>query len=179
MLTLCLWIVRAGTAKLGHRGPMWICAVVVGVLSSLAPESAALDLAPPACASPQCHAAQVLHRWDRSRMRAFVAADRTALTRLYETGSLAGRRDLALLERYAGAGVRITAMTTQVFSLRARAVAQDRIVVDLVDRVAATGGDGVRCLRLPSSAPRPHRVELRHRDGSWVVAAVRSPPSVA
>jgi hypothetical protein len=158
---------------------MRICAVVVGVLLSLTPASASLALAPPACASPQCRAAQELHRWDRSRAQAFVAADPAALARLYETGSLAGRRDLALLERYVGAGVRITMMTTQVFSLRIRVVARDRVVVDLVDRVAASGDDGVRCLRLPSSAPRPHQVELRHRDGNWVVAAVRRPPSVA
>jgi len=117
-------------------------------------------------------AIDVLHAWDAARAHAFVAADRSALAGLYADGSRAGARDLKLFDRYDAAGVGVTSMRTQIFAARPGAVSSRRVSIEVVDRVVATGADGSRCLRLPSSPARAERVTLRRRDGRWVVSSV-------
>ncbi len=118
-------------------------------------------------------AIDLLHQWDQARAHAFVTDDAPALSRLYDAGARAGVRDVRLLHRYDALGVRISSMRTQVFSVRPRPGPTGGVVLEVVDRVVATGDDGHRCLALPASHPREHRVTLRRVSGRWLVAAVR------
>jgi len=125
--------------------------------------------------TPAPSAIDLLHAWDARRASAYVHDDPGALSRLYVDHSGAGPRDLALLRSYDSAGVRVRSMDTQVFASRVSATARGRVVIDLVDRVLATGDDGRRCVQVPASPPRSHRVVLRQVGGRWLMESVRSP----
>ena len=150
---------------------MWFAALVVTGLLVSTPHGSVPDDPVKRC-DAGCRALVALHRWDHERAAAFVTADPGALRRLYDAGSRAGVRDVALLRAYDDAGVAITSMATQTFSARLRAHDKRRTVLEVVDRVIGTGADDVRCLPLVTR-PHRHRVELLYRGGRWLVGTVR------
>jgi hypothetical protein len=121
----------------------------------------------------------VLRRWDLRRAAAYADTDPRLLHSLYTPGSEAGRRDRALLERYAERGLVVRGVLPQIRSValtwhrpgRLRVEVQERYPKLLVRRSAGTGEDsGVR--RLGESRYRARAVELRRSADGWRVAAV-------
>lgn len=117
----------------------------------------------------------VLAGWDRRRAAAWAAGDAQALRRLYVPGSRAGRHDLALLRRYAGRGLRVRGLTTQLVEVRVRHSSAAGLTLAVTDRVAdaVVVHDGRR-LRLPAGGLATRVVRLRSVGGAWLVASVRA-----
>lgn len=111
----------------------------------------------------------VLRRWDAARASAWRAGDTDALAALYTPGSVAGRRDVAMLRRWNGRGVRVTGMTVQVLALRVLRRDEQRLVLRVTDRLVGARAGRVT---LPRDQPTTRRVELRRSQGTWRVASV-------
>ncbi len=162
--------------------------LLVSVVSAASPN----DVSPPATATGHedpppdvqvsderiraAEAAAVLTRWDRARAAAYAAQDREALASLYATGSAAGRADVALLDHYTAAGVRVADLRMQVLAvrvLRASAAELRLVVTDRVHTAHAVdpGGD----VELPADEPSTRLIVLTRADTDlgWVVSAVR------
>ena len=119
---------------------------------------------------------EVLRVWDAARERAWTSGDPEALRRLYTPRSLAGRRDVAMLEAWSARGVRLTTLSTQVLRLQVVDERERRLVLVLTDRVARAEADGVP---LPADRPTTRRLVLVRPDGAdapWRVAAVSPAP---
>ncbi|GAB3783890.1 hypothetical protein GCM10028867_33980 [Nocardioides pacificus] len=114
-----------------------------------------------------------LRGWDAARAAAYAEGDVGALGALYVTGSGAGRRDVALLSRYAARGLVVRDLGTQV--LRARLLEGDsetwRLVV--TERLASgrAVGEGTD-LALPQGASRTRTVTLVRAAEGWLVEEV-------
>ncbi|WP_110183221.1 hypothetical protein [Nocardioides solisilvae] len=121
---------------------------------------------------------EVLRAWDRRRARAWAEGDHAVLRRLYVAGSATGRKDVRMLRRYRDRGLRVEGLQTQLVSVDVVEQKDDRLVLDVVDRVAAAFvvGDGVR-RALPEDRPTRRRVEVVRRAGEWLVAEVVDAPS--
>lgn len=113
----------------------------------------------------------ILHGWDRSRARAYADGDASALRRLYVEGSRTGRRDVAILKRYAQRGLRIRGLANQLLGVRTLHESQDRLVLEVTDRLVGgvAVGRGHR-LALPGDQVSRRRVVLRLIDETWRVA---------
>lgn len=159
----------------GCRGavPTLVTAVVLALTGAL-PATAAYD------DREALSAARVLHRWDEARARAYAAGNAEALRSLYVPASSAADADVALLAAYDARGLRVTAMTTQVFELSVLRRGPRVLVLRIVDRVAGgtVRGQG-RCSRLATSAPVVRTVEWRRLGGRWRVGEVTEVRSVA
>ena len=120
-------------------------------------------------------ARDVLRAWDADRASAWSTGDARALTRLYTAGSVAGRRDVAMLRAWTARGVRVTALTTQVLRLQVLVERRHRLVLVVTDRVAQVSAGPVV---LPSDRPSTRRIVLvcgGSSDGAgrrWRVASV-------
>ncbi|WP_127480823.1 hypothetical protein [Nocardioides pantholopis] len=116
----------------------------------------------------------VLATWDLRRADAWAHGDARALGRLYAAGSVAGRRDAAMLERWSARGLRVDGLATQLLDLAVVEQGPTRLVLDVTDRVGGgeAVGDGVR-VDLPSDRPTRRRISLRVVAGEWRVASVR------
>ena len=117
--------------------------------------------------------ADVLHAWDERRAAAWAAADAPGLRSLYTAGSVAGRRDVAMLRAWSGRGLRVTGLRTQLLRVETRARTPYRLVLGVTDRLA----DGVVVpgrVALPRDRPTRHLVTLRRVAGEWRVSSVRS-----
>lgn len=125
-------------------------------------------------------AARVLHRWDEARAQAYATGNAEALRSLYVPASSAADADVALLTAYDARGLRVTALTTQVFELSVLRRGPRVLVLRVVDRVAGgvVQGQG-RCSRLATSAPAVRTVEWRRLEGRWRVGEVTEVRSVA
>ena len=120
-------------------------------------------------------ALQVLAGWDRARAAAYAAGDAQRLAGLYTPGSSARAADLALLEQYAAAGIRVRDLRMQLLALEVREAAPARLRLLVTDRVhdaSATGPDGE--VQLAPDDPSTRLVVLDGRPGgTWRVSAVR------
>ena len=117
--------------------------------------------------------ADVLHAWDERRAAAWEHGDAAGLRSLYTDGSVAGRRDVAMLRAWSGRGLRVGGLRTQLLRVDARARTPYRLVLGVTDRVA--GGVAVPGrVALPRDRPTRHVVTLRRVAGEWRVSSVRS-----
>jgi hypothetical protein len=117
--------------------------------------------------------ADVLHAWDERRADAWAAGDVAGLRSLYTTGSVAGRRDTAMLRAWSLRGLRVNGLRMQLLRVDVRAHTPTRLVLDVTDRVA--GGVAVPGpVALPRDAATRHVVTLRRVAGEWRVSAVLS-----
>jgi len=125
--------------------------------------------------APEPPAAALLRAWDEQRAAAYAAGSARMLRDLYVPGSRAGRADLRVLRAYAGRGLRVEGMRTQVLALRVLVQGPRRSVLEVTDRVAdAVAVDGSVRVPLPRDGADTRRVELiRGPDGAWRVASVR------
>ncbi|MGN6250956.1 MAG: hypothetical protein ACTHNS_03980 [Marmoricola sp.] len=152
---------------------------------ALAPSLALALLVPAPVAGHPPPAAEVrtalaaLHAWDGARAGAYVAGDPDRLRALYAPGSSAAAADVRLLGAYTAHGWRITAMATQVRSVRVLAHGPDRWRLRTVDRVRALAATPQRCRPLPAGSYRSRDVVLVRSAGGWRVSSVRPGPSPA
>ncbi|GAA1150001.1 hypothetical protein [Nocardioides aquiterrae] len=117
--------------------------------------------------------ADVLHAWDERRAAAWSAGDAAGLRTLYTSGSVAGRRDVAMLRVWTARGLRVAGMRTQLLRVSVRAQAPARLVLEVTDRVI--GGVAVPgAVPLPRDRPTGHVVTFRRVAGEWRVSSVRS-----
>jgi hypothetical protein len=130
----------------------------------------------------------VLRDWDRSRAAAWASGDVAALRRLYVPGSVAGRRDVAMLRAWRGRGLRVERMGMQVLAVELRARTERRIVLVVTDRLAgavAVADTGRATRDLPQDTATTRRLEFRRVGGRWLLASAqevagetpREPPS--
>lgn len=116
----------------------------------------------------------VLRDWDRARARAWSDGDVRALRRLYVPGSVAGERDVAMLRRWLGRGLRVEGMAMQVLEVRLRSRTDRRFVLVVTDRLAdptAVDRQG-RSWALPRDEVSKRRLEFRRTAGRWLLASV-------
>jgi hypothetical protein len=120
-------------------------------------------------------AAEVLRAWDTARAEAWARGDLDALAALYEPGSAAGRRDATMLRAWVERGLVVTGMSTQLLAVRELRRTPTRWRLEVTDRLtgAVAVGGGVE-QPLPADTATTRTVELRMRDGTWVVASVRT-----
>lgn len=116
----------------------------------------------------------VLRAWDRRRAAAWSRGDPAALGDLYAAGSVAGRRDAAMLRAWTARGLRVRGMRMQLLALDVVLRRPGRLVLGVTDRLARAYavGPGVR-YELPRDAPSSRTVELVRVAGEWRVSAVR------
>lgn len=115
-----------------------------------------------------------LRAWDARRAAAWASADRAALRALYVPGSVAGRRDVAMLDAWTARGLRVRGLRMQLLAARVRVHRDARVVLRITDRVARAVAVGLGVRRpLPRDAPSTRTVELVRAAGTWRVAAVR------
>ena len=154
-----------------------VTAAVVQVVDRPAARQA--SAASPDPGSPRVDALglDVLRAWDERRAEAWSRADPAALGALYAAGSVAGRRDVAMLRAWTARGLRVRGMRMQVLALDVVLRHPHRLVLGVTDRLARAHavGPGVR-YDLPRDAPSSHTVELVRVAGRWRVAAVRAGP---
>ena len=115
-------------------------------------------------------ARDLLADWDAERSAAWADGDVRRLASLYTDGSVAGERDVAMLQRWLDRGRVVTGLRMQVLSLRELSRTSDRRVLAVVDRVVGAESDGVP---LPVDEPSARTLVLRQVDGQWLVSAVR------
>ncbi len=72
-------------------------------------------------------ALRLLRRWDAHRGRAWERGDPVSLARLYTARSVAGQRDVALLERYAARGWSVEASPARIVSAGVELRGDDRL----------------------------------------------------
>ena len=123
----------------------------------------------------------VLHAWDERRAAAWADGDVAGLRALYTDGSVAGRRDAAMLRAWSARGLRVDGLRTQLLRVEVRVGTPGRLVLAVTDRVVggvaggvAGGGAVPAGVALPRDAPTRHVVTLRRVAGEWRVSAVRS-----
>ncbi|QCW51094.1 hypothetical protein FE634_13015 [Nocardioides dongxiaopingii] len=107
---------------------------------------------------------------------AWTTGDTAALARLYTGRSVAGRRDVAMLEAWNARGRRVTEMSTQVLALEVVASGRGRLVLEVTDRLARAVAGGTE---LPADRVSTRRLVLRPGggDAGWRVSAVLSRPT--
>jgi hypothetical protein len=137
--------------------------------------------APAAVSARPAHGpAAVLAAWDERRAAAWARGDATALADLYAPGSRSGAADVRLLQAYAGRGLRVEGLTTQVLGLRVVEQSPRRLVLVVTDRVV--GGSavgGAAPVALPADRASTRRVVLVRQRATWVVAEARDQDSAA
>jgi hypothetical protein len=117
--------------------------------------------------------ADVLHAWDERRAVAWSAGDAAGVRALYTSGSVAGRRDAAMLDAWTARGLRVTGLRTQLLRVDVRVRTPYRLVLGVTDRLA--GGVAVPGrVALPRDRPSDHVVTFRRVAGEWRVSSVRS-----
>lgn len=116
----------------------------------------------------------VLRSWDARRAAAWARADVAGLQALYVPGSVAGRRDVAMLRAWAARGLRVRGMRMQVLAVDVVHRRSGRLVLTVTDRLAraVAVGHGVR-RALPRDVPSSRTVTLVRQAETWRVAAVR------
>ena len=120
----------------------------------------------------------VLGGLDAVRAEAFVSGDAPRLADVY-AGERAARPDAAVLRSYRERGLVLRGMRLERRECRARSTQADRIVLDVVDRLAPTAvrtADG-SWQDLPRDGWSRHTVVLRRVGDAWRIGAVSSPRS--
>ncbi len=111
----------------------------------------------------------VLDHWDAQRSEAWAEGDVRRLRALYTPRSVAGERDVAMLERWRARGLVVRGLDMQVLSIDEVARAPDRWELAVVDRVVGATVAGVA---LPNDAPTSRTVVLHRVGGEWLVSSV-------
>ena len=158
-----------------------VTAVGVAAGQSPGPQPAAAPLVEPptaeATAAPA--AVQVLRAWDAQRAAAWARGDPERLAALYTPGSVAGRRDRAMLRGWRARGLVVRGLRTQLLAVRELRHSPSTWTVEVTDRLAGgvAVGRGIR-QRLPVDKATTRTIVLRRVGGQWRVAAVttREPP---
>lgn len=118
-------------------------------------------------------AIEVLHAWDRLRLRAWTQSDVAALRKLYTTGSDAGHSDVRLLRAYRARGVVVRRLVTQIFAVEVLRHDPRQLRLRVFDRVAgAEVVHGGHARTLPATVPVTRTIEFRRQSGRWVVAGI-------
>jgi hypothetical protein len=150
----------------------------VAVVDAREPPRRAADQA---TIAPRTQAVAVLADWDRRRSAAWAAGDGAALTGLYAPGSTAGRRDVAMLERWRERGLRVSGLRMQVLAVEVRERTEGRWDLLVTDRL---GGGVAVGPGTPTALPRDEwstrRIVLVRVAGEWrveTVSAVSSGPA--
>lgn len=130
-------------------------------------------LALPALAPAVPDPVEVLTAWDRERAAAYLSGDAVALRKLYVANAPAARADLDVLADYRERGLTVWTRT-QVFDVRPRETAPNRVVVRVTDRTLTVVGDGMVCRALPTTRPVQRVVTMVRRAGEWRVVSVRA-----
>ena len=149
--------------------------VLLGGPAAAGPQPVAPGAAGPAATGPgERQARAVLAAWDESRAAAWRRGDRAGLADLYTAGSLAGARDLRMLDAWLGRGLRVRGMAVEVLSLEVLHDGAHRLALRVTDRLAGAVavGSGVRRV-LPRDRPTSRALVLRRSDRRWRVASVR------
>ncbi|WP_300406159.1 hypothetical protein [Nocardioides sp.] len=164
-----------------------LCAWTLLPVTEPAPVSASATASSPRPASPGTStetsapptstAREVLREWDRRREAAWIAADEEALSRLYVRDAVAGRRDVALLQRWTARGAHVTTLEPQVLEVSVVREAPRRLVLRVTDRLALVVAriDG-EVTRTPGGSPSTRLLGLRRGPevtSRWRVASVR------
>lgn len=150
-----------------------VAVTVVGLRRDPAPHVAgASDPTPSAAARPEVEAAAVLAAWDADRAAAWSAGDVRRLRSLYARGSVAGERDVAMLQRWLDRGLVVSGLRVQVLALHEVSRTPDRWVLTVTDRVVGGVATGSTSQRLPVDAPTSRTVTLRKVGERWLVSAV-------
>ena len=141
---------------------------------TIAPTVAEVRGAPaPSLEASAARAPAVLRQWDDARSEAWARGDPRLLAPLYTRGSVAGRRDRAMLRAWAARGLSVRGLETQLLSVRELRRTRTTWTLLVTDRLAggvAVGRGGQRAL--PRDEPTTRTVRLRLVDGRWRVAAV-------
>ena len=120
----------------------------------------------------------MLRRWDARRAAAYAEADPARLRPLYTRTSAAGRRDRALLRRYADQGLVVHGLVAQIRSAEATSPSQRRLRVRVQERypdiVVRPAGQGAGTQPTGERRYRDRIVVLRRGAAGWRVSAVRS-----
>jgi len=123
---------------------------------------------------PEVDPLDLIRAWDARRASAYAEADVAALRGLYADGSLAGRRDVAVLRSYRARGLRVVGLTTQLLDVRSEHQSLREVVVRVTDRLAAAFAvRSGRRIRLPAGTARTRLVTLVDEGRGWVVAEVQ------
>ena len=158
-----------------------VALVVTGLLRSAPGEdrssptsgAAAPRLAPSVTMTEAVASLAVLRDWDRARSAAWARGDLRGLRRIYLPGAAAGARDVAMLARWVGRGLRVRHMSMQVLSVELRVRTERRIVLDVTDRLAdavAVPAGGGEARPLPRDGLTTRRLVFRLAGGRWVLA---------
>jgi hypothetical protein len=116
---------------------------------------------------------EVIRAWDAQRADAWARGDPRGLTALYSPGSLAGRRDVAMLRAWLARGLVVRGLHTQLVSVEELAHTPSTWTLRVIDRLVGgvAVGRGVR-RPLPRDEATTRTVRLRLLDGVWRVASV-------
>jgi hypothetical protein len=155
-----------------------VATTVVGLLRDSSPPvtraSDPLPSDPPSAERPrpEVEAAAVLAAWDAHRAAAWALGDVRRLRSLYTPGSVAGERDVAMLQRWLERGLVVDGMRTQVLSLHEVRRTSDRWVLTVTDRIVDGVARGAGTASLPSDAATTRTVTLRLVGDRWLVGSV-------
>jgi hypothetical protein len=117
---------------------------------------------------------EVLRAWDARRAEAWARGDPGLLATLYTPGSVAGRRDQAMLRVWLQRGLVVRGMQTQLLAVRQVRRTASTWTIRVTDRLVGGDAIGQGVTRpLPHDAPTTRTVELRRVGGSWLVSAVQ------
>ena len=137
------------------------------------PAGRASVVSAPTRSEPAGGAAATLRAWDAARAEAWSRGDPRLLRRLYTPGSVAGRRDRAMLRAWVGRGLVVRGLQTQLLEVRELSRGGREWRLRVTDRVA--GGTVVGAdsgLVLPHDGATTRTVVLRRAGRHWLVAAV-------
>ncbi len=155
-------------------GVVWGSLSLLGLTAQPAPTApTAPSMGPTREPRAEVEAARILAEWDQQRSSAWAHGDAAGLASLYVDGSSAAVADVSMLRRWQRRGVHVRGLRTQVLRLEVLERGRDRWVLDVTDRVI--GGravQGARTQVLPTDAATRRRIDLRRRDGRWLVAEV-------
>ena len=116
---------------------------------------------------------EVLRTWDAQRAEAWARGDPGLLAALYTPGSVAGRRDGAMLRAWLARGLVVRGLQTQLLEVREVRRTASIWTLVVTDRLVGGFAVGARARRsLPRDAPTTRTVELRRVSGRWLVSAV-------
>jgi hypothetical protein len=116
---------------------------------------------------------EVLRAWDAQRAEAWARGDPGLLARLYTPGSMAGRRDRAMLRAWGARGLVVRELRTQLLAVRELRHTRLTWTLQVTDRLAGgvAVGHGIR-RPLPIDQATTRIVVLRRLGGHWRVSAV-------
>jgi len=116
---------------------------------------------------------ELIRAWDARRAEAWARGDPSLLRSLYTPGSVAGRRDRAMLRAWTARGLVVQGMDTQLLSVRVLAHTPTTWTLQVTDRLVGGVAMGADLSRpLPHDQATTRIVRLTRLDGEWRVASV-------